>query len=262
MSAAPTYSRPRSLRLVRAEGPPQKLYRLRVARHGHGIRIDATPTRQHVQHLLDLGLTRESIARAAGVGPTVVGRLTTSPPPRLIDTRIAHALTTVTWRPTERQAVVLSVGARRRAQALAAIGWPMSDLAARVGMTAGNLSVTIAHPRLSYRHWVAIRDVYDEWSMTPGPSRKTRQVAAARGWAPPLAWDDDTIDDPHTDADQGDRRPGRPGVHVDDVEWLIRTGGTWDTVAARCGVGRSAIEMVCRRSGRVDLIAQLAEATP
>ena len=44
-----------------------------------------------------------------------------------------------------------------------------------------------------------VRRVYDEMSMTL-PAHKyvnrQRMIAAAKGWSVPMAWDDDTIDDP------------------------------------------------------------------
>jgi hypothetical protein len=48
--------------------------------------------------------------------------------------------------------------------------------------------------------------VYDELAMTPGPSTRARDAAARRGWVPPLAWDDDEIDDPQARPARGPRR--------------------------------------------------------
>ena len=50
-------------------------------------------------------------------------------------------------------------------------------------------------------------------------------------------------------------------MHVDDIAWLIAAGGTWDSVTARCGVTRDAIDVACRRAGRLDLIDRLTLAT-
>lgn len=44
--------------------------------------------------------------------------------------------------------------------------------------------------------WREVCEVYDRLSMTPGPSAHTAGWAAKRGYAPPLAWDEDSIDDP------------------------------------------------------------------
>jgi hypothetical protein len=42
--------------------------------------------------------------------------------------------------------------------------------------------------------------------MTPGPSDYYRNKARGLGWAPPLAWDDDLIDNPQAKPDLGERR--------------------------------------------------------
>lgn len=89
-----------------------------------------------------------------------------------------------------------AIGTRRRVQALMAIGYTRAEIAA----AAGRDERAIGH--LWHQHWVyrttadAIRRIYDTWSMTPGNSDKTCQYARRRSYAPPLAWDDDTIDDP------------------------------------------------------------------
>jgi hypothetical protein len=88
-------------------------------------------------------------------------------------------------------------GTRRRLQALAAIGWTSTDLAVRLGVDR-----TAVSENMRYEGPVLVttaartRALYDELSMTPGPSAIARARALAKGWAPPLAWDDDTIDDP------------------------------------------------------------------
>jgi len=92
--------------------------------------------------------------------------------------------------------------------------------------------------------------------------------AAARGWAPPLAWDDDTIDDPNATPDLGAETPrpqggaGRPFADVvEDVEdilsWEPYTTAT--ELAHRLGDrDSSGIQIALRRGERTDLLAQLA----
>jgi hypothetical protein len=41
-----------------------------------------------------------------------------------------------------------------------------------------------------------VRVVYDRMSMTPGTSAYARNRAERQGWLPPLAWDDEMIEDP------------------------------------------------------------------
>ncbi len=95
---------------------------------------------------------------------------------------------------------VSRIGTVRRLRALAAIGWRWQDIAAARGFGTWQ-----AVQDLAIREQGGIMDVstaneiaalYHRLSGTPGPSERTRRRSAAKGWAPPLAWDDDTIDDP------------------------------------------------------------------
>jgi hypothetical protein len=98
-------------------------------------------------------------------------------------------------RPTE--GFVGTLGATRRLQALAAAGWPIEPLT-RPGLA----TVTLYEVRAGRRPTVtvavhdAVADLYDALAMRPGPSELARRRALAAGWAPPMAWDDDAMDDP------------------------------------------------------------------
>jgi len=97
---------------------------------------------------------------------------------------------------------------RRRAQALAAIGWSLSEQARRVGCQHKHYSPLLTAPTVTARMARAVRDMYEELSMVPAPAggsaTRTRRMAAARGWLPPLEWNDidaaepapNTVDDP------------------------------------------------------------------
>lgn len=94
-----------------------------------------------------------------------------------------------------------SAGTRRRLQALAVIGWPRNILSERLG-TARSTLTALKHGRGRVHRDTAakVAALYDELSMTQGPSRRTRTEALAKGWVPPLAWDDDKIDRPEARA--------------------------------------------------------------
>lgn len=88
-------------------------------------------------------------------------------------------------------------GSRRRVQALAAIGWPLGMICLRMGLVSSKPPRFLYEGKtISVRSAEAIARIYDELSMTPGPSTSTRKRALRKGWPPPLAWDDDSIDDP------------------------------------------------------------------
>lgn len=91
-----------------------------------------------------------------------------------------------------------ATGTARRLRALAAIGWPMLTLSRRLGGATREYAGQIVNnrQRVRTRTATAVANLYDELSMTLGPSQRTRNAAKAKGWPPPLAWDDETIDDP------------------------------------------------------------------
>lgn len=112
-----------------------------------------------------------------------------------------------------------STGTRRRLRALVAIGWRYSDIAvrldvvtARVGHLAAGRSATVHRDTAA-----AIAAIYDELSMTPGPSPRNRALAAGRQWAPPLAWDDERIDDPKALSRRSGGRKNRDSKALDEI---------------------------------------------
>lgn len=91
-----------------------------------------------------------------------------------------------------------ATGTRRRIRALIRMGWRYKDMDSWLGYRSANThnlnrSDTL-HVHLETAG--AVKRMYDELSMRIGPSVRNRAVAERWGWASPLAWDDDTIDDP------------------------------------------------------------------
>ena len=100
------------------------------------------------------------------------------------------------------------VGVKRRLQALKVRGWSGAELSRRLGYSDRTLVDQMIRERTLFEHatWVAVCRLYDKLSMVAGPSTRAAADARRRGWEPPLAWDDDTIDDP-------DAKPYRPRLH-------------------------------------------------
>ena len=98
------------------------------------------------------------------------------------------------------QRTVPTIGARRRIEALQALGWSAEALSRRLGFSRAWLNMTLRCERIYRRNHDLIAALYDDLSMTLPPQTKCtdRQRAYARkkGWAVPLAWNDETIDDP------------------------------------------------------------------
>ena len=108
----------------------------------------------------------------------------------------------------ERHSPVSVIGVTRRLRALVALGYSQNDLCRRSGISPSSLSHLIrgSVDRTSVETAQRVTALYDQLSMTPGPSDYYRNKARGLGWAPPLAWDDDLIDNPEAKPDLGERR--------------------------------------------------------
>lgn len=107
-----------------------------------------------------------------------------------------------------------------------AVGWPQSRLAERLGWTPPNFSSLIRAERaqVEQRTAAAVAKLYDQlWQVSPeGPSAaRARRHAARRGWPGPLAWDDETIDDPAAAPDRGPSRAPMGEIDPAAVEALV-----------------------------------------
>jgi len=207
--------------------------RARYARtHGRPGIVAAEPVRAHMRRLVAAGMTVSRIGIAAGMAPTDGRRILTSTSDVLRRTT-AEAILAVSAAPL----TVPSVGARRRIQALALLGWSMPAICAAAGIAPGTLRGAQVSDRITQRTHDAIARAHDQlWDSTPPDTWQTRRWAAqARraGWAPTLAWDD--IDDPdETPTDW--QRPAvvyrRSDMHAAAVEDLMEVGYSRDSAVA------------------------------
>lgn len=101
-----------------------------------------------------------------------------------------------------REARISPVGVQRRLQALYAIGWTWEALARELGLAKTNVADMAGARDRSYvfkKTAEKISALYDRlWDVYPEgvAAHRARLKAERKGWAPPLAWDPDTIDDP------------------------------------------------------------------
>lgn len=112
-------------------------------------------------------------------------------------------------------------GTRRRVQALATMGWSAREVFRRVGWTGAPGHAMHGNRQIRRETAAAVARVYDELWNRPGPDVRVRAYAQRSGWAPPQAWDDDTIDDPQA-------QPYREGGEdpVDEVAIALVHAGT------------------------------------
>ena len=166
----------------------------------HPVPVEEVTAR--LRRLLAAGWTAPQIAYAAHLSPVYVRILLgegSKPPPTKVRPATARAIAALG--PQSRlcsavpdSALVNPIGSIRRLAALAAIGWPQSELCRRLGL--------VEPPILQPDRLIAagrarsIIALYDQLWDVPGPSRSAAIRARRRGGVPPAAWDEYAIDDP------------------------------------------------------------------
>lgn len=172
--------------------------------------VDAEPAREHVRALQSAGMGWKTIAATAGVSNGAMTKLIYGTqehgPSKRIRPDTEARLLAVTLNLAD-GARTPTAGTMRRLQALAAVGWSQHRLAELLGWSLGNFSKLI-HGRCDHITCAtarAVSNLYDQlWNMPPPATSKHQRagitraqaVAQSYGWVPPLAWDDETIDDP------------------------------------------------------------------
>lgn len=125
-------------------------------------------------------------------------------------------------------------GVRRRIEALMAIGWSQSALAAHVGHRQVVITQWLRNEFVQRSTHIRVAEVYERLSvMTPPTDTKSQRMsvnrtlalARRRGYAPPLAWDD-------IDNDHGPAETTGEDV-VDDVAVALAISGQRVTLTVR-----------------------------
>lgn len=230
---------------------------------GQSVYTPAAPVREHVRSLMDAGMGYPQLAKVSGVDQSsliylMCGKSTrTGRPPEKVLAANARALLAVAAPELADGARVVRVGVQRRAQALVAGGWGIAPLAREIPMSVTILRRIIAGQPV----WKASADLvvaaYDRlWDRVP-PQETARQrsavtqarmLAARNGWARPMCWDDDSIDDPAARPDTGSGAATELGrVHLDEVEHLRGFGLDDDQIAARLRVAPSSVRTAVHR---------------
>lgn len=224
----------------------EKRYQLDRAQGVPRSFVPAAPLLAHLERLSEVtAVSMTTLADIAGVSPDVVSkwhRGTRHTARRATAARIRALTPEAVLAAAPALGLVPRVGTTRRIRALLAIGWRHQDITAAMGT--GRPSGVVLNQRgdLVKRctHDAVVR-AYDALWARPGPSDLTRRRAAASGYAPPLAWDEDTIDDP----------TAAPQTHAPDVDADV------DEIAvARAIAGDHTGTLT--RSERAQVIAHLA----
>ncbi len=157
-------------------------------------------------------------------------------------------------------------GTQRRIRALMARSWTPEAISQAQGIPAAEMRLALEHqaaisPELAQH----VAGAYDAlWDRQPPQrtSQEREEAAAAeaharqRGWAPPLAYDDDLIDLPEGEPEPGWKRSGRTTIRsadlAEDVAWLREQDGyrhaSARELAVRLGVSKDRLEHSLRRA--------------
>ncbi|MCT7369419.1 hypothetical protein [Mycolicibacterium llatzerense] len=206
---------------------------------------------EHINQLRESGMSGTCIADQAGVAFSEVyhiirgdrGYVLSDVARKILAVRPVPMLE---WSPGRQ---VPSIGSARRIQALVALGHTQADLAAEIGCYPNHIPRIMRQPFVTVAFARAVDDVYRRLMFTPAPeraaSRRSRARAQRAGWAPPLAWDEDTIDDPTAEPDLG-----RP-VETREIVIDLRADGLSDArIAEVLNLKVDSVQQAARRYER------------
>lgn len=230
--------------------------------------VDATPARQHIQVLRDVGIGVDQIAKLAGLSSSHLrGMIYPSsrgkPPFQKVRRETAERILAVPAEDTSRAANshVDATGTRRRLQALVTVGWAQAWLARELHRSPANLRRSMTSESVTARTAQLVTDMYERLWDAPPPrqsiaqrnaSDAARAHATQHRWLPPLAWDD--IDE---DPDPAPDQPDISGDDSDLDEIAIERAITGDTRVRLTHAEQ--IEVVRRMSERGRSIRTIAE---
>lgn len=220
--------------------------------------VDADPVRAHVRMLMSYGIGWQRVAALAGVSSGCVSRILYSdgsrnrgPSKRV---RVATADKLLAVRPSFEHLAsstrVDGTGTRRRLRALVAVGWPQLEIGAQLGIDRRACWHLLHRDQVEAATVRAVRDLYDRlWNVAPATAgipplsiARALAVAARHRWAPPGAWDDDTIDSPAATPDLGERADRYEAIR-EDAEWLMTEHGyDREGAARRLGITRRHLD--------------------
>ncbi|WP_097865861.1 hypothetical protein [Streptomyces sp. rh34] len=172
--------------------------------------VPAAPVREHLERVREAGMPVRATAVRLGLPYTAFEYLVwgdqNNPPGELVRTETAELI--LGYWPTLADfpdgSRIDPTGTRRRVHALETLGFSQKFIADRLGIQNSNFARSMVVDRVTARVARGVAAQYDLlWNKRPEDfgvkqwvADRTRRMAARQGWAPPLAWDDDTIDDP------------------------------------------------------------------
>lgn len=219
---------------------------------GHHGFVDAQPTRNRIELLRSRGYSLRGLADRTGVTlPTLLCRYDK------VQAATEAAIMAVPIPTLGGPGHVNAIGSRRRIQALIAIGWPQRRIAELAGIDPRALNrILLVRARVTGDTAAVIANVYDQLWDKPGPSVAARRQADRLGWEPPLAWDDEDIDNPDG-RPYGKRKRGRkaamgagdPGSFMDRYLDARTIESHDEAIAKRLGITVDSLDRQRHRHG-------------
>ncbi|MDX3230556.1 hypothetical protein [Streptomyces sp. ME19-01-6] len=166
---------------------------------GRPNRVDAAEARTR---LLQLNETMgwNDIGTAAGCSPRHLHQIALGRVTRI--NRGTHDKIMAAKQGTTGGVYIDATGSIRRVRALLAIGHSIETIATTAGGVFSRIQpIAAGQPRMRRMLADKIAHAYNVLADQPGTSSRSRNRAASEGWAPPAAWDDDTIDNPQAHPD-------------------------------------------------------------
>jgi hypothetical protein len=220
--------------------------------------VDAEPVREHLRQVNAAGMSYMAICERLGLAQNsslqylMWGRGAYGPGQQV--RRETAELILSYWPSLEDYpdgARIDATGTRRRVEALAVRGWARHFIAERVAMNDGNFRKAVNRNRVTAKLARGVAAAYDElWDKDPlehgvplSSVTRVRADATRLGFLSPLAWDDDTIDDP---------------AAIPQTDAPTPTAESSADAAARFLMGESVI---LNAAGRREVIAHLMEWT-
>ncbi|MGP9528174.1 hypothetical protein [Glutamicibacter sp. AOP5-A2-18] len=241
-------------------------------------RVDAQPVREHVEFLRVNGVSYRALASASGVSKSAImamiygrgerghdpyGRVLTSTAEKILAVKPSMDIMSA-GRPID------ATGTRRRVQALVTLGWSVSSLAVRLGVSPSNFHVLLQRDQVTVKTALKVRELYTELWDKPNQASSWQDLSAAtrarnyarfHGWLPPMAWDDDQIDDPAyspvVNLQNVSKVDAKREAFLEEAEFFADSGETIDRLATGLGVTVESMEKRFERFDRLDLLRRL-----
>jgi len=205
----------------------------------------------HLEKLIRSGMSRQLIARRAGVSSSTVGYLLNG---RTQSCQLKKAARLLAVKPGDFDDTCMrpAVGTQRRIQALYAMGHNATTIARACGLSIGTVRDLSSEDRdrVDESTAGAIRCAYAVMSRQEGTSVQSRRRAERKGWRDPVWWEDyGHIDDPDFDStavEEGLSRNELGAVRREEIAHLGSFNLSIEEIASRLDLSVKHVREVLR----------------